>query len=95
MNYCEPIRKLYSILESAGVPCVIIPCFDGEQIRFPWCYGDVACHRWTEFSKDGKVETYKFPWDEDDISALTIEEAANKIINLYCKNRRLNNVYYN
>lgn len=74
------------------IPYTLVPMDDfvndnynggGWQIRFPWCVGDVACHKYTYGNMDGYVESYQFPWDEGDVSVLTPEEAADKIVAYY------------
>ena len=84
------IAKTASLLQEMDVPFTIKKIWDGYQLRFGWCEGDVACHSGTYGSLEGFVETYCFPWDEDDVSMLTPEEAAAKISAYYYdKNRGL------
>lgn len=79
MNYKERILYIANICTSQNIPFSINTIFDGWQIRFPWCVGDIACHFYTHGAADGLVESYRFPWDGDDTSALTPEEAASKV----------------
>jgi len=82
-NYYERISFIKSILDSLHIPCSMNECWEGYQLRFPWCEGDVAAHDHTYEHNSGKVESYCFPWDDGDVSVLTPEEAVIKIIALY------------
>ena len=82
-NYFERIQFIYDILTVLGIPCTMNALYEGWQLRFPWCVGDVAAHRGTYCEAAGKVESYCFPWDDDDVTVLTPEEAAIKIIAFY------------
>lgn len=81
--YANAINEVIRDLIPAGVLFTVKPIYDGMQIRFPWCDGDVACHKGTYGSNDGCVETYCFPWDGGDVSMLTPEEAADHIIEMW------------
>ena len=83
-NYYERISFIKSILDSLHIPCSMNKLYEGWQLCFPWCAGDVAAHESTYETKNGKVESYCLPWD-DDVIVLTPEEAAIKIIALYNK----------
>lgn len=80
--YCI-IVYIKSILDDAGVPCVVVPIYEGYQLRFPWCVGDIALHSGTYGHHKLHVESYCFPWDEGDVTELEPEEAAEKIITYY------------
>jgi hypothetical protein len=82
-NYYDSINHIRNIMRALVVPCQMYPCYEGYMIRFPWCRGDIAMHAGTYGSKDGYVETYQFPWDGDDVTVLTVEEAARKVIAYY------------
>lgn len=69
-----------------GIEYSIHSIMDGSQIRFPWCDGDVACHSGTYESHDGMVESYQFPWDEDDVSVCSPHIMAERIV-MYYKDR--------
>lgn len=81
-TYAERINMIAAALAEAAVPYEIHEIYEGWQLRFGWCYGDVAVHDYTYGAKSGYVETYKFPWDDGDVSMLTPEEAAERIIAL-------------
>lgn len=81
--YAQAILSIVCELHKNNIPHTPRPLYDGWQIRFPWTSGDVACHGGTYCNKNGMVETYRFPWDEVDVSILTPEECANKIIDYY------------
>lgn len=83
MTYFERISTIGTACEIFGIPYTINTILDGYQIRFPWCDGDIACHSYTFGVSNDCVESYCFPWDEDDVTVLEVEEAINKIIDLY------------
>ena len=83
MTYKERVDLIAQVLEQENIPYNIVRCFEGWQIRFNWCVGDVACHDGTSGHQLDKVETYQFPWDNGDVSVLDPEEAADKIVEYY------------
>ena len=82
-SYFERIEFIYHILVTLHIPCTINALREGWQLRFPWCPGDIAAHAGTFGEAQGMVESFCFPWDGDDVTVLTPEEAAIKIIALY------------
>lgn len=54
----------------------------GTIIRFPWCSGDIAYHKDT-YGYPDYVETFRFPWDNEDVSILYPDEAVRKIVAYY------------
>ena len=82
-TYFERICLIASILDTLKIPYSTNQAYEGWQIRFPWCKGDICCHDGTVGAKTGLVETYEFPWDNGDVSALTPEKAAILVISLY------------
>ena len=82
-NYFERIEFIYNILVALHIPCTMNALYESWQLHFPWCEGDVAAHRGTYEEARGKVESYCFPWDDGDVTVLTPEEAAIKIIAFY------------
>ena len=83
MTYEENIKDIASICDYHKVPYTIRQIYEGWQIRFPWCDGDVACHDGTYNCKAGYVESYEFPWDNRDVSILTPTQAGLKIVEYY------------
>lgn len=84
-EYMDRINTIAQICAEHGVPYVTRKLWEGGQIRFPWCAGDVACHDAIYGYNDGMVESYEFPWDEGDVSVLTPEEAGARIVEYYNK----------
>ena len=84
-EYIKLIDKLRELLLESDVPFVECNIFDGRQLTFPWCDGDVVCHSGSYGSNRGFVESFMFPWDDDDVSVYVPEEMANKIIEYYDK----------
>ena len=80
--YCV-IVYIKSILDRASVPCTMCPIYEGYQLLFPWCVGDIALHSGTYGHRQLHVESYCFPWDEGDVTELEPDEAAEKIITYY------------
>lgn len=85
MTYAERIVKIAAALDAAEVPVpyTICQCYEGWQLRFPWCKGDIAVHDGTYGAPAGKVESYQFSWDNGDVTSLTVEEAVRRIKNEY------------
>lgn len=81
--YEQIINELALELASVNVPYEINECYEGWQLRFPWCYGDVAIHDGTYGHTEGKVESYQFPWDNGDVTVLSVDAAAALIISYY------------
>lgn len=82
-NYETVINELALELAAVGVPHEINECHDGWQLRFPWCIGDVVIHSGSYEHSAGKVETYQFPWDDDDVTVLSVQAAAALIASYY------------
>ena len=82
-NYAEPIIRIASALSAADVPYKVRECNEGWQIYFPWCNGDIAIHNGTYGHSMGKVESYCFPWDNDDVTVLSVDAAGALIISYY------------
>ena len=81
--YVARINRIAKICADHEVPYTTNKLWEGWQIRFPWCVGDVACHNGTYGHNDGLVESYAFPWDNEDVSVMTPEEAGALIVNYY------------
>ena len=82
-NYANPILTLANGLTENGIPFTINEIWDGLQIRFPWNYGDFICHSYSYGSDKGMVESMGCPWDDDDVTALTVEDALKYTIEWY------------
>ena len=84
-NYINTFSFIATAFAEENIPFTFNSCFDGWIIRFPWCNGDIAMHSETSGnSKDYIVETFRFPWDEDDnASVLYAIQAVNRIIMMY------------
>lgn len=79
-------------LNENAIPYTIKLYAGGFVVKFPWCDGDIACNVFTYHHEDGYVETYHFPWDDNDVTVLTPEEAVNNIINFYNEEEGNNHV---
>lgn len=82
-DYKARIETIAVFCEINKIPYKLGSIYDGYQIKFPWCGGDVACHRGTFGVEEGKVESYHFPWDEDSVSIYSPSAMAALIINYY------------
>lgn len=82
-KYVDAINAVIAYLIPAGIPFTVHPISEGLQLRFPWHEGDVACYAETYCSDCGCVESYQFPWDDEDVTVQTPKEMANDIIRLY------------
>ena len=90
--YEQIINELTIKLASVGVPYEINEYHDGWQLRFPWCNGDVTIYGGTYCSNMGKVESYQFPWDDYDVTVLSVDTAAALIISYYEFMNRINTI---
>lgn len=82
-EYAYVILTLANYLIERNIPLRIVTLYDGLQIRFPWSDGDLICHQYSYGADDGCVESFGCPWDEDDVTRLTIDEAVEKISEWY------------
>ena len=63
--------------------------YEGYAIRFPWCQGDVACHRALPGGTNGRLETYRFSLDNGDVHGNLLPlEALEIILNEWNKRNR-------
>lgn len=83
LSYQDRIDAIAEACNNNGIPYTINELHGGWQIRFPWCDGDIACHAGTYGQAEGMVESYCFPWDEGDVSILSVEEAIQKVVDYY------------
>lgn len=67
--YEVAIHELVRYLDRLGIPYEEPEkIHDGFAVRFPWCYGDVACHSGTYGGLYGRMETYCFSTDNGDVT---------------------------
>ena len=66
---------------------VLMPLHGTNQIQFVfnWCYGDVIMDTLTarNVEEDRLVESYSFPWDEEDVTRDYPERMAKRITQYY------------
>lgn len=84
-NYAKNIMIIAEALAAMEVPFSLNRIYDGMQLRFSWCNGDVACHYGTYGSDEGYVETFEFPWDDGDVTKMKPYEAIAHILNLFAE----------
>lgn len=60
---------------------------NGFQLKFEDFEGDAVIHDYSYGRDSGWWETYKFPWDEGDVSVLTAEELVEKLVSLKGKKK--------
>ena len=82
-EYFKAIAAIAMELDAKGVPFTINNAYEGYQLRFPWCRGDVVCHAGITGAAKGRVETYRFPWDNGDVTLMTPKIAAERISDYY------------
>lgn len=83
--FANVIFNLANKLSRRNIPYTIKTCWDGLQIQFPWSNGDLVCHGASYGHAVGAVESMGCPWDEDDVTCLTVNEAFEKIVAWYTK----------
>jgi len=74
-DYLFAIRDISDILDVLDIPNSFTSCLDGYALRFPWSEGDIVCHSGIPGAENGIVESYRFSWDGDDVTRMTIREA--------------------
>lgn len=82
-TYATTIFALVNLLSNRKIPLSISFCWDGLQIRFPWNHGDIICHSGSYGHDQNCVESMGCPWDDDDVTCLSLEEAYNNIVAWY------------
>ena len=82
-TYIMIVKAVADGLDKQNIPYSTNYIWDGYQLRFPWCDGDVVCHSGSYGHSAGHVESYCFPWDEGDVTEITVAEAIEKIANYY------------
>lgn len=83
-KYFTILSAIANKLAQENIPFILEPCNDGWRLVCPWADGaDIAVNRFTFGSSKGRVESYKFPWDNGDVSILESEEAFRKIRQLW------------
>lgn len=80
-EYAKPILTLSNSFNKRNIPHTLNVIWDGLQIRFPWNNGDIICHSGSFGHEYGNVESMGCPWDEDDVTCLSIDEASDLITN--------------
>lgn len=78
-EFKKNIDKIAMFCIHNDIPFSYKTLFDGYQLTFPWCEGDVICHFGSYGCFEGFVESYMFPWDKGDVSMLTPEEFCKKL----------------
>jgi len=81
--YYSTMSAIKDCLDLCEIPCELVPLYDGFQLLFPWCEGDIAMHGGTYGARQGDVESYCFPWDDGDVTRLDSVEAVMKINEYY------------
>lgn len=84
-EYAKPILTLANKLTKSCVPYTLNVLWDGLQIRFPWNSGDLVCHSGSYGCEQGDLESLGCPWDEDDVTRLSVEDACEAIAFWYDK----------
>ena len=85
-EYAKPILTLSNQLTERNIPHTVKVIWDGLQIRFPWNNGDLVCHSGSYGHNYGAVESMGCPWDGEDVSCISIEEALERITEWYAEN---------
>lgn len=83
-DYIYAINLLSAALDEKNIPHKKQKLFNGGQILFDWCNGDIICHSSSYGSKEGKYETMGFPWDKGDVTGnLSLQEVMEEIEEFY------------
>lgn len=83
------IHELTRLLDRLDIPYEEEELYDGYVVRFPWCKGDVACHRALPGGTNGRLETYRFSLDNGDVHGNLLPlEALEIVLNEWNKHNR-------
>ena len=85
-DFANPILTLSNALSVRNIPHTLNVIWDGLQIRFPWNGGDIVCHNGSYGHNFGNVESMGCPWDGEDVSCISPEEALDYIVKWYAEN---------
>jgi hypothetical protein len=84
-RYFERIADLVLTLDDNGVPSHVENLYDGYKVTFSWTFGTVVAHSGVLGRNASKytVESSGFPWDEDDVTLLDVQDAIDLITEYY------------
>jgi len=85
-EYANAILTLANKLSERNIPHTLNVIYDGLQIRFPWNYGDLVCHSGSYGHENGEVESMGCPWDDGDVTCISVNNAFKHIVKWYAKN---------
>lgn len=74
------IHELTRYLDRLDIPYEEEELHEGYVVRFPWCKGDVACHRVLPGGTNGRLETYHFSLDNGDVHSNLLPLEALEIV---------------
>lgn len=85
-NYLHLMNKLSDKLDKLGVPHNPVSefKFSGYKMTFPWTTADVVCHD-NSYNSDTCVESYRFDFDNGDVTYDSPERIAELIAKEYKK----------
>lgn len=76
-------RTFCDLLIANGIDFNVEPSYDGIKFTFPdYPQGDVCVHSGTYGVKWGCVESYRFPWDNDDVTYEQPQNMVSRLIGL-------------
>ena len=84
-DFAKPILTLANYLAGRCIPFALNVCWDGLQMRFPWNDGDLICHSGSYGHEYGDVESMGCPWDEFDVTRISVEDAEEEIANWWAR----------
>lgn len=73
-----------ALLKQKKIKYTITSLYDGYQWKFDDYNGDIAIHSGTYYYDEGYVESYGMPWDKDDVSILSPQEAVRRLAGEDC-----------
>lgn len=73
ITYANSILSIAKACEKSNIPYEIHELYEGYQITFPWCEGDIVAHAAVYGAENDQVESMHFPWDRDDVSAMSTD----------------------
>lgn len=76
-RYQQTIEEFSACLIQFEIPFSIQYFLGGAKWTFPFCDGDFICNKAINFNF---VESKGMPWDDDEVTLLTISEALKKML---------------
>lgn len=80
-KYSETVNLFNQLLVTYDIPFSLGYMFGGVQWKFPaYPDGDIILHDGSYGHEEGYLESYRMPWDEDDVSVALPHEMVRRLL---------------